>query len=380
MAKPRGLGEEILDSFSDDLPLERAGVLVGGDFGLEEVGFLGEVGYLAHPGEGIGASELLGHVEAVEATVGDVLNVLTEETSIQSENASGHAILGVSNLELDGLQNHGTHFGLELRGPGLGVLFADAVDKVDAKVQMDRLIAHDVLELLADTDHLVLALEGEEHHEAAVEEDPLHDDIEADQVLEEGLKSLSGLGGEPILHDGGGEAHFEGILLIDGIHLVVHVEDLALVQRETLDDILESVCVDCLFEALTKHVLTRLGIRDVLEDREHDIVPDEALGGAEEAEIPHDDLALISGEFVGLPELDITLHRNLIRHPVIGAALGIIVPCPGVLQGHKLVHVDLLAVDQAFLIRVDPLGEVVEGGGLGSGGAAGHGGVLVKVN
>ena len=288
--------------------------------------------------------------------------------------------MGIGNLELDGLQNHSAHLGLELRGPGLGVLFADTVDEVDAEVQMDRLVAHDVLELLADADHLVLALEGEEHHEAAVEEDSLHDDIEADQVLEEGLESLSGLGGEPILHDGGGEAHLEGILLIDGIHFVIHVENLALVQRETLDDILEGVCVDCLFEALTKHVLTGLGIGDVLEDREHDIVPDKALGGAEEAEVAHDDLALIGSEFVGLPELDISLHRDLIRHPVIGAALGVVIPGPGVLQGHELVHIDLLAVDQAFLIRVDPLGEVVEGGGLGSGGAAGHGDVLVKVN
>jgi hypothetical protein len=36
-----------------------------------------------------------------------------------------------------------------------------------------------------------------------------------------------------------------------------------------------------------------------------------------------------------------------------------------VFKGHELVHVNLLAVDQAFLIRVDPLGEIVEGGGFG---------------
>jgi hypothetical protein len=48
---------------------------------------------------------------------------------------------------------------------------------------------------------------------------------------------------------------------------------------------------------------------------------------------------------------------------VVGTTLGIVIPSPGVFQGHELVHIDLLAVDQAFLIRIDPLGEVVEGGG-----------------
>ena len=89
----------------------------------------------------------------------------------------------------------------------------------------------------------------------------------------------------------------------------------------------------------------------------------ETLGGAEEAEVPHDDLTLVGGELVGLPELDIALHRDLVGHPVVGAALGVVVPGPGVLQGHELVDIDLLAVDQAFLIRVNPFGEVVEGGG-----------------
>ncbi len=64
-----------------------------------------------------------------------------------------------------------------------GIFFFDAVDQVDAEVEVDRLIAQDVLELLADACHLILAVEGEDHHKAAIEEDPFHDDVVADQVL-----------------------------------------------------------------------------------------------------------------------------------------------------------------------------------------------------
>ena len=146
---------------------------------------------------------------------------------------------------------------------------------------------------------------------------------------------------------------------------MVHVENLALIEREALHDVLECVGVNRLLEGLTQHVLAGLRVGDVLENREHDVVAHEALGRTKEAEVAHDDLTLLGGQLVGLPEFDIALHGNLVRHPVVGAALVVVIPSPSVLQGHELVHVNLLAVDEALLIRVDPLGEVVEGGGLG---------------
>jgi len=316
-------------------------------------------------------------VEAVEAAISDVLDILAEEAGIQSEDTAGHAILGIGDLKLDGFEDHGAHFGLEFRGPGLGILLADAVDEVDTEVQMDRLVAHDVLELLADTDHLILPLKGEEHNKTTVEEDSLHDDVESYEILEELLKTFGGVGGKALLHDGGGEGHLEGILVVNGIDLVVHVEDLTLIKRKALDDVLEGVGMDRLLEGLAEHVLTGLGIGDMLEDRKHDVIPDKALSGAEEAEIPHDDLALVCRELIGLPEFDVALHRDLIRHPVVGAALGVVIPGPGVLQGHQLVDINLFAVDQTFLIGIDPLGEVVEGCGSIGRGAAGHGGGFV---
>ena len=78
---------------------------------------------------------------------------------------------------------------LELGRPELRVLGLDAVDQVDAEVEVDRLVAQDVLELLADPLHPVLAVEGEDHREAGVEEDPLHDHVVADQVLQERLRA-----------------------------------------------------------------------------------------------------------------------------------------------------------------------------------------------
>ncbi len=82
--------------------------------------------------------------------------------------------------------------GLELRGPKMGIFFFDAIDQVDAKVEMDRLIAQDVLKLLANPCHFVLAMEGEDHHKAAIEEDPFHDEVIADQVFQELLRTFWG--------------------------------------------------------------------------------------------------------------------------------------------------------------------------------------------
>ena len=305
----------------------------------------------------------MGHVQAVKAAVGDVLDVLAEESGIEAEDAAGHAVLGVGNLELDSLEDHGADLGLELLGPDTGVLGAYTIDEVDAEVQVDRLVAHDVLELLADADHLVLALEGEEHHEAAVEEDALHDDVETDEVLEKGSQPLGGVGLESIVHEGGGEGHLEGVLVVDRVHLMVHVEDLALVEREALHDVLEGVGVDRLLECLTQHVLAGFGVGDVLEDREHDIVAHETLGGAEETEVAHDDLTLLCRELVGFPELDVALHGDLIRHPVVGATLVVVIPGPRVLEGHELIDINLVAVDETLLVGINPLGQVVECGG-----------------
>ncbi len=96
----------------------------------------------------------------------------------------------VLEFEFDGLFDQVDDVGLELGRPEVGVFFFDAVDQVDAEVEVDGFIAEDVLELLADPGHFVLTVEGEDHHKAAVEEDPFHDDVVADEVFKELLSAF----------------------------------------------------------------------------------------------------------------------------------------------------------------------------------------------
>jgi hypothetical protein len=149
---------------------------------------------------------------------------------------------------------------LELVGPDAGILGLDGVDEVDAEVEVDGLVAQDVLELLADAGHLVLPEEAEHHDEAGIEEDAFHDDVEADEVAHEDLDVLGGVGREALAQMSLGEAHLEVVLGADGRDLVVHVEDLALVEGEGLHDVVEGVGVDGLLEGLAQQVLAALGL------------------------------------------------------------------------------------------------------------------------
>jgi hypothetical protein len=81
---------------------------------------------------------------------------------------------------------------LEFRRPQLRLLLLDGVDHIHAEVQVLRLVAHDVLDLLSGTRELVLALEAEHDREGGVEEDAFHDEREDDHVLEELLIVLEG--------------------------------------------------------------------------------------------------------------------------------------------------------------------------------------------
>ena len=127
---------------------------------------------------------------------------------------------------------------------------------------------------------------------------------------------------------------------------------------------MEGVRMDRFLKRLPQQILAALGIGHVLENREHDIVPHEALGSAEEAKVPHNNAALIGGELVGFPQLDVLLHRHLVGHPMVFAAVEVVLPRPFVFDGHQLIDVHGLAVDEQFVLGVDALGEVVRLGGL----------------
>ncbi len=80
-----------------------------------------------------------------------------------------------------------------------------------------------------------------------------------------------------------GELDCPGRLAGNRRHFAVHVEELALVQAERLDDVLEGVGVDGFFKCLAQQILAALGIGKVPVDCEHDVVGDQRLRRCKEA-------------------------------------------------------------------------------------------------
>ena len=136
-----------------------------------------------------------------------------------------------------------------------------------------------------------------------------------------------------------------------GRNLVVHVEDLALVHAQRLDAVLVGVGVDGLLEGLAQQVLAAFRVGDQPVHGQHQVVGDQRVRGGEEAEAALDDDALVGGKpGVGLPQRDVRGHVDLLRHPVVGAAVEVLLPGPVVLERHELVEVGP-AVDHALLIH-----------------------------
>jgi hypothetical protein len=74
------------------------------------------------------------------------------------------------------------------------------------------------------------------------------------------------------------------VLVVDGIHFAIHIEDAALVHLERLHDVLVRMRVDGFLVALAQEVHAALRARDVLVDRKHDVVGRDGVCGREEAE------------------------------------------------------------------------------------------------
>src|SRR5262249_42398768 len=131
-----------------------------GDPALEEVLLFAEVDRLAHPGEGVAGAVLARQTDSLQAAIGDEVQVLPEEVGVQPEDAAWQTVTRVGDLQLDSVADALDQPLAEVEGPQLRVLGDDAVDQVDPEVEVDRLVAQDVLELLADPLEPVLAVEG----------------------------------------------------------------------------------------------------------------------------------------------------------------------------------------------------------------------------
>ena len=138
------------------IPGERAAVLIFDHARFEEVLLLLQVHRLTHPGKWVLDRREHGRQpELGAAAVGDEMHVLLAQRRVQAEEAAGHGIAAIGSFKLGGVAQHAAHFVLERLGPQMRVLVSDLVDHVDAEVQMDALVAQDVLVLLGDADHLV---------------------------------------------------------------------------------------------------------------------------------------------------------------------------------------------------------------------------------
>ena len=134
---------------------------------------------------------------------------------------------------------------------------------------------------------------------------------------------------------------------------MVHVEDLAFIHAQRFDAVLVGVGVDRLFEGLAQDVLAALRVGDQAVHGQGQVVGNQAVGGGEEAEVTHDDAALVFAEAVfALPQGNVGVHVYFLRHPVVGAAVEVLLPGPVVLEGYELVEVGA-AVDHALFVDRD---------------------------
>src|SRR5690606_16875085 len=92
-----------------------------------------------------------------------------------------------------------------------------------------------------------------------------------------------------------------------------------------------------------------LGVGHVAEDGQDDVVGHQALRGGEEAQVAEDRVPLGLRQGPAPPELNVLGHGYLVGHPVVGAARQVVLPGPLVLEGHQLVHINGLAVDETLL-------------------------------
>src|SRR5690349_11173030 len=121
-----------------------------------------------------------------------MLHVFPEQASVETEDATRKTVFGIGDFEFDGLVDQPLQLLLKWCCPDFWILGFDPVDEINTEIQMNRLVAQDVLELFAHTRHAVLAMERKHHDEAAVKEDAFHNDVETHEILDEPLHANRG--------------------------------------------------------------------------------------------------------------------------------------------------------------------------------------------
>jgi hypothetical protein len=142
-----------------------------------------------------------------------MFHVVGAMVRVDSHDSGGAGIAGIGSFEPNGDLNEFHELPLEFRRPCGRELGPDRVDQIAPEGEVQTFVPHDVLELLPDADHLLLTFERKHHGETCVEEDPFHDDVVPDQIVEEALDTGEALRSECRIKDAFSELDYERVLV-----------------------------------------------------------------------------------------------------------------------------------------------------------------------
>ena len=314
---------------------------------------------------------------ADEAAVADEVDVVAEFLDGEADRGDGEAVADELFFESDGLSHGGAEVLAEFVGPDLGVLINEVLEELAEEFDVVRLVAERVADHLADAGEFVLAVEGEDHAEEAVELGAFHALAEEEHVFRErGL--VGGIGEIGVAAEGAAVGDDEIGFFLDGGDVLEHGLALVRVDAERADHVNERIGVDVFLLGVAAEGELELRRGDGLADDMEDVVADDAFGGGEVADAHLDDPAVHIGDGAGgvAPVLAILLHLDVLGLPVVGFHLFVDVVGPSVFQGEDVEKHGLAAIDDAFggvgslgLVAVEDEGAVSECDGGG-----GHGG------
>ena len=289
-----------------------------------------------------------GETDALEATVGDIVDIGHELIDRETDGVHGQAVADKFFFELDRLGHEGAQFFLELGGPDLAVLLDEIHEEIAEDLDVVGFVAERVAEHLADAGKLVLTIKREDHAEEAVELGALHALAENEDVFRQELLVL-GLGEIDVAAEGLGDAGDELVLANDCRDILEHRLALVRVDAKGGDHVEQGVGVDVLLVRMAAQDELELGGGDEFADDVLDVVADDALGGRKVADAHADDPTLdIGNGLLIAPLLDVLAHRDVLGLPVVGLHLAVKIVGPLVFKGEQVEAHGLATIDDFF--------------------------------
>ena len=327
---------------------ESRGFLIIRDLAFEEILLFTDVHHFRQPRQRIGDAWIENWQSATgKAAVGDVVGVLLEFFGAQSYRVDGQAVTDEFFFQSDTFAHGFDEVFTELLSPDVWILFDEIHEQIAEDFDVIGFVTQGVAEHLADTRELVLAVEAENHAEKTVELGAFHaltkdEDVFGQKLfvfqlreVEVAAQVVAVFGDELVL------AHNRRDLLEHGLALMR-------IDAEGRNHVEQAVCMDVFFMGMTAEDEFQLWSGDQFPNDVLHIVTDDAFRCAEVANAHHDDPALVLGNFGGAPLLDVLLHLDVFRFPMIGLHRAVEVVGPLVFQGQQIEGHGLAAIDHFF--------------------------------